>query len=30
MNEQWDWVDFALFVLILGAASQIMRHIMGV
>jgi len=30
MNEQWDWLDFALFVFILAVASRIMRHMMGV
>jgi len=30
MNEEWDWLEFALFVIILFGASQVMRHIMGV
>jgi hypothetical protein len=30
MNEEWDWVDFIIFVSILGIAVQVMRHVMGV
>jgi len=30
MNEYWDWLDFIIFVSILGIAVQVMRHIMGV
>lgn len=30
MNEEWDWLDFVIFVSILGIAVQVMRHIMGV
>jgi hypothetical protein len=30
MNEEWDWLDFIIFVSILGIAVQVMRHIMGV
>ena len=29
MNEEWDWLDFIIFVSILGIAVQVMRHIMG-
>jgi hypothetical protein len=30
MNEEWDWLDFIIFVSILGIAVQVMRHTMGV
>jgi hypothetical protein len=30
MNEEWDWLDFIIFVSILGIAVQVMRHVMGV
>ena len=30
MNEEWDYLDFIIFVSILGIAVQVMRHIMGV
>ena len=29
MNEELDWLDFIIFVSILGIAVQVMRHIMG-
>jgi len=30
MNEEWDYLDFIIFVSILGIAVQVMRHTMGV
>ena len=29
MNDEWDWLDFILFVIVLFGAHQVMRHVIG-